>query len=112
MQCVTAVDGEWLAELGPMFYSIKHANKSRQVRNILPEYQRFSIYLSSFWSRSLLVPLPGEPKESQGGDLQHGGGDVPRTTTDHCTERGAGKEEQPGQRQVLQPSQILLSLRV
>uniref|UniRef100_A0A8C5A201 RNA helicase n=1 Tax=Gadus morhua TaxID=8049 RepID=A0A8C5A201_GADMO len=29
MQCVTAVDGEWLAELGPMFYSIKHAGKSR-----------------------------------------------------------------------------------
>ena len=23
MQCVTAVDGEWLAELGPMFYSVK-----------------------------------------------------------------------------------------
>ena len=33
MQCVTAVDGEWLAELGPMFYSIKHAGKSRQVRH-------------------------------------------------------------------------------
>lgn len=31
MQCVTSVDGEWLAELGPMFYSIKHAGKSRQV---------------------------------------------------------------------------------
>uniref|UniRef100_A0AAY4EB43 Pre-mRNA-splicing factor ATP-dependent RNA helicase PRP16 n=1 Tax=Denticeps clupeoides TaxID=299321 RepID=A0AAY4EB43_9TELE len=31
MQCVTAVDGEWLAELGPMFYSIKHAGRSRQV---------------------------------------------------------------------------------
>lgn len=31
MQCVTAVDGEWLAELGPMFYSIKHAGKSSQV---------------------------------------------------------------------------------
>ncbi|XP_077420453.1 pre-mRNA-splicing factor ATP-dependent RNA helicase PRP16 isoform X2 [Vanacampus margaritifer] len=30
MQCVTAVDGEWLAELGPMFYSIKHAGRSRQ----------------------------------------------------------------------------------
>merc|ERR1719354_1062793 len=29
MQCVTAVDGEWLAEMGPMFYSIKHAGKSR-----------------------------------------------------------------------------------
>lgn len=56
MQCVTAVDGEWLAELGPMFYSIKHANKSRQVRSILPEYHRLntcSTYLSLFWSRSL-----------------------------------------------------------
>lgn len=31
MQCVTAVDGEWLAELGPMFYSVKQAGKSRQV---------------------------------------------------------------------------------
>ncbi|XP_077569946.1 pre-mRNA-splicing factor ATP-dependent RNA helicase PRP16 [Stigmatopora nigra] len=30
MQCVTAADGEWLAELGPMFYSIKHAGRSRQ----------------------------------------------------------------------------------
>lgn len=35
MQCVTAVDGEWLAELGPMFYSIKHAGKSRQVRHYM-----------------------------------------------------------------------------
>ncbi|XP_035826324.1 pre-mRNA-splicing factor ATP-dependent RNA helicase PRP16 [Aplysia californica] len=32
MQCVTAVDGQWLAELGPMFYSIKDASKSRQER--------------------------------------------------------------------------------
>ena len=31
MQCVTAVDGEWLAELGPMFYSIKDSGKTRQV---------------------------------------------------------------------------------
>ncbi|XP_039619262.1 pre-mRNA-splicing factor ATP-dependent RNA helicase PRP16 isoform X1 [Polypterus senegalus] len=30
MQCVTSVDGEWLAELGPMFYSIKQAGKTRQ----------------------------------------------------------------------------------
>uniref|UniRef100_A0A8C7Y5F1 RNA helicase n=1 Tax=Oryzias sinensis TaxID=183150 RepID=A0A8C7Y5F1_9TELE len=27
MQCVTAVDGEWLAELGPMFYSVKQLKK-------------------------------------------------------------------------------------
>ena len=25
MSCVTAVDGEWLAELGPMFFSIKES---------------------------------------------------------------------------------------
>ena len=31
MQCVTAVDGHWLAELGPMFYSIKDSSKTRQV---------------------------------------------------------------------------------
>ncbi|KAK1163517.1 pre-mRNA-splicing factor ATP-dependent RNA helicase PRP16-like [Acipenser oxyrinchus oxyrinchus] len=30
MQCVSSVDGEWLAELGPMFYSVKQANKSTQ----------------------------------------------------------------------------------
>jgi len=30
MQCVTAVDGEWLAELGPMFYSIKETKKGRE----------------------------------------------------------------------------------
>ena len=29
MQCVTAVDPEWLAELGPMFFSIKQAGETR-----------------------------------------------------------------------------------
>merc|ERR1719430_1183987 len=29
MQCVTSVDGYWLAELGPMFYSVKESGKSR-----------------------------------------------------------------------------------
>ena len=28
-QCVTSVDGYWLAELGPMFYSVKETGKSR-----------------------------------------------------------------------------------
>lgn len=28
MQCVTAVDGYWLAELGPMFFSVKETGKS------------------------------------------------------------------------------------
>ncbi len=29
MQCVTAVDGQWLAELGPMFFSVKDSTKSK-----------------------------------------------------------------------------------
>lgn len=35
MQCVTAVEGGWLAELGPMFYSIKESSKSRFERKQL-----------------------------------------------------------------------------
>lgn len=27
MQCVTAVDGHWLAELGPMFFSVKETGR-------------------------------------------------------------------------------------
>lgn len=28
MQCVTSVDGHWLAELGPMFFSVKETGRS------------------------------------------------------------------------------------
>ena len=35
MQCVTAVDGHWLADLGPMFYSVKDATKTRQVHSCM-----------------------------------------------------------------------------
>jgi len=31
MQCVTAVDGHWLAELGPMFFSVKESVRTRLV---------------------------------------------------------------------------------
>lgn len=31
MQCVTAVDGTWLAELGPIFFSVKDSTQSRAV---------------------------------------------------------------------------------
>lgn len=36
MQCVTAVEPEWLAELGPMFFSIKSATETR----LLGEWQQ------------------------------------------------------------------------
>jgi pre-mRNA-splicing factor ATP-dependent RNA helicase DHX38/PRP16 len=29
MQCVTSVDGQWLAELGPMFFSLKDSSTSK-----------------------------------------------------------------------------------
>ena len=32
MQCVTCVDGHWLAELGPMFFSLKDSLKTRGER--------------------------------------------------------------------------------
>ena len=32
MQCVTAVDGTWLAELGPMFFSVKDSVGARKAR--------------------------------------------------------------------------------
>ncbi|KAB0795763.1 hypothetical protein PPYR_09824 [Photinus pyralis] len=32
MQCVTSVDGHWLAELGPMFFSVKETGKSGRAK--------------------------------------------------------------------------------
>lgn len=32
MQCVTCVDGNWLAELGPMFFRLKDSLKTRSER--------------------------------------------------------------------------------
>ena len=29
MSCVTAVEGEWLAEMGPMFFTVKESYKTR-----------------------------------------------------------------------------------
>jgi pre-mRNA-splicing factor ATP-dependent RNA helicase DHX38/PRP16 len=34
MRTVTAVDAKWLAELGPMFFSIKESYKQRMVCSI------------------------------------------------------------------------------
>ncbi|KAL7679850.1 putative AAA+ ATPase domain, RNA helicase HrpA, P-loop containing nucleoside triphosphate hydrolase [Plasmopara halstedii] len=34
MQCATAVEGEWLAELGPMFFSVKESFQSRLMKRM------------------------------------------------------------------------------
>ena len=51
MQCVTAVDGHWLAELGPMFYSVKDAMKSRGVSSS----RRFLLGLVRMWGLRLCL---------------------------------------------------------
>lgn len=38
MQCVTAADGHWLAELGPMFFSVKESIKTRMVSYSVSSY--------------------------------------------------------------------------
>lgn len=35
MQCVTSVDGYWLAELGPMFYTVKESLKTRHEKRLV-----------------------------------------------------------------------------
>ncbi|RKP17302.1 hypothetical protein ROZALSC1DRAFT_30877, partial [Rozella allomycis CSF55] len=47
MQCVTSVDPHWLAELGPMFFSIKttefgHAEKRKREREELEQMHKSS----------------------------------------------------------------------
>lgn len=43
MQCVTAVDGHWLAELGPMFYSIKESVHSRTENRKLAKMSQYQM---------------------------------------------------------------------
>ena len=40
MQCVTSVDGHWLAEMGPMFYSVKDSSITKAVSE---DNRRFGI---------------------------------------------------------------------
>ncbi|XP_063926272.1 pre-mRNA-splicing factor ATP-dependent RNA helicase PRP16-like isoform X1 [Zophobas morio] len=43
MQCVTTVDGEWLAELGPMFYSVKNPGQTAAARRKADKEQEKSM---------------------------------------------------------------------
>ena len=53
MQCVTAVDPHWLAELGPMFFSVKETDYSRTVRpdRALRSPAPSSPFPDAVWSR-------------------------------------------------------------
>ena len=43
MQCTTAVDGEWLAELGSMFFSLKESYKSRIAKRVKEKNEMVSM---------------------------------------------------------------------
>ncbi|TMW57702.1 hypothetical protein Poli38472_014305 [Pythium oligandrum] len=45
MQCATAVEGEWLAELGPMFFSVKESYKSRLLKRMKEQEESKSMEL-------------------------------------------------------------------
>lgn len=55
MSCVTAVDGQWLAELGPMFFTVKESYKS---------------VLEANARRRKLLETPGGTAHSGGGDYE------------------------------------------
>ena len=84
MQCVTAVDGQWLAELGPMFFSLKDSSKSKsesrkkyanemvamesQMKESQDKFdaikkERESTFVSS---RRTFIVTPGRAKEESG----------------------------------------------
>ena len=44
MQCVTAVDPEWLAELGPMFFSIKQQGETRAEKRVKEKANKAALY--------------------------------------------------------------------
>uniref|UniRef100_A0A0N5A8Z8 RNA helicase n=1 Tax=Syphacia muris TaxID=451379 RepID=A0A0N5A8Z8_9BILA len=80
MQCVTSVDAVWLAELGPMFYSVKESGSSslekrqqsiRDVRNMEEEMRKASLELfekrsaeERQHSKSTRIVEPGRPPGS------------------------------------------------
>ena len=45
MQCVTAVDGHWLAELGPMFFTVKESTATRFVSSIANSLTPTFVYI-------------------------------------------------------------------
>ena len=54
MSCVTAVEGEWLAEMGPMFFTVKESYKTRLLQRQKEKLQTFASKSSCFRSRIFL----------------------------------------------------------
>ena len=57
MQCVTAVDGHWLAELGPMFFSVKQSDKTVASKGKAREHMQVNFKLFLIWSSLSRISL-------------------------------------------------------
>lgn len=68
MQCVTAVDGYWLAELGPMFFSVKETGRSGSAkrRQALEHLQEMEGQMKAAQEEILLRQQEKERKNTVG----------------------------------------------
>jgi pre-mRNA-splicing factor ATP-dependent RNA helicase DHX38/PRP16 len=91
MSCVTAVEGEWLAELGPMFFTVKESYKTRleQRRREREEQERMERQMTEAQSRQAAAPVgvigapsrrPGTSSVCTPGYSKPGPGSTPRRT--------------------------------
>ncbi|XP_006822620.1 pre-mRNA-splicing factor ATP-dependent RNA helicase PRP16-like [Saccoglossus kowalevskii] len=67
MQCVTAVEGQWLAELGPMFYSVKESGKSRHHKRQLAKEEMSAMEEELAIANAQLETRKEETKEKESG---------------------------------------------
>ena len=44
LHCVTTVDPHWLAEMGPMFFQLKEANKSKEISNTTQHEEDYTLF--------------------------------------------------------------------
>ena len=73
MQCVTAVDGEWLAELGPMFFSVKESYKSRLAKRHKEDQEQTRMAAEMAAKRDWQRKREMRRKEAEQGAASHNG---------------------------------------
>lgn len=66
MQCATAVEGEWLAELGPMFFSVKESYKSRLLKRAKEQRSREAME-EEMQAAAMETPLDVTPRSQRSG---------------------------------------------
>jgi hypothetical protein len=86
IQCVTAVDAEWLAELGPMFFTVRKSHESRleAKRKDREERKVMEEQLAELRKQREVAPTPktwsGKATTPSTVTSKSGGGATPRRT--------------------------------